>query len=112
MLYLSFEESASVSTAAATTPPASTTAQTRTGPTVISLTATQQACLDAHNAKRAIHGSPPLEWDFTLEMNADEWANQLAVTRQLENDPSNMNEGENLFKSASESACVDAVESW
>ncbi|KAK2574393.1 Ectin [Acropora cervicornis] len=106
------EVSASVSTAAATTSPVSRTTQTQIGPTVVSLTAKQQACLDAHNAKRAIHGSPPLEWDFTLAMNADEWANQLAVTRQLEHDPNIMNEGENLFKSAGALECVDAVERW
>lgn len=104
--------SASVSTVAATTSPVSSTTQTQIGPTVVSLTAKQQACLDAHNAKRAIHGSPPLEWDFTLAMNADEWANQLAVTRQLEHDPNIMNEGENLFKSAGALECVDAVERW
>ena len=112
LLFLSCEVSASVSTAAATTSPVGRTTQTQIGPTVVSLTAKQQACLDAHNAKRAIHGSPPLEWDFTLAMNADEWANQLAVTRQLEHDPNIMNEGENLFKSAGALECVDAVERW
>ena len=37
----------------------------------------KNACLSAHNARRARHGARPLTWDDTLAHHAQEWADHL-----------------------------------
>ena len=75
------------------------------------------ACVKAHNEKRAEHDAPPLKWDDGLAKEAQEWADHLA------NDVGHMEhagpikargEGENLYWSESSSiaSCKDAVEAW
>ena len=72
------------------------------------------ACLQAHNAKRALHqDTPALVWDATLAGHAKAWADHLAATGTFEHDMSS-SEGENLYWAAGSTAktCADAVESW
>ena len=74
----------------------------------------EDACLQAHNAKRALHqDTPALVWDATLAEHAKAWADHLAATGKFDHDM-NTAEGENLFKSTGSkvSTCADAVESW
>lgn len=71
------------------------------------------ACLQAHNAKRALHGAPALMWDDKLAQDAKNWADHLASIGYPVH-AQNIDEGENLFSSSSGfvSSCSDAVESW
>ena len=71
------------------------------------------ACLHAHNAKRALHGAPALMWDDKLAQDAKNWADHLASIGYPVH-AQNIDEGENLFSSSSGfvSSCSDAVESW
>lgn len=73
------------------------------------------ACLEAHNAKRALHSASPLTWDDDLASKAQAWADHLASSGSMQHDP-NADEGENLFVSYSSephwSSCQDAVEAW
>ena len=70
------------------------------------------ACLEAHNAKRALHRVRLLAWNSTLAQEAKEWAETLIekewITHAITND------GENLFQGMASKAytCVNAVESW
>ena len=74
-----------------------------------------EACLAAHNAKRALHqNSNPLTWSDTLAQNAKAWANSMVETKTFEHDPDNKDvEGENHFWSSSLTdvgSCAEAVE--
>lgn len=73
----------------------------------------KDACLKAHNEKRALHGSSPLVWDPTLAQHAQDWANHLASIEDLQH-AQNTGEGENLYGSVgpAPTTCVSAVESW
>lgn len=52
------------------------------------------ACLKAHNEKRALHpGTPMLVWDDTLAQHAKTWADHLASKGTLEH-AENTGEGE------------------
>lgn len=56
-------------------------------------------CLDTHNALRAKHGSPALQWNFYLERHAEKWARVIARSKSLVHDAAGLNafeEGENL----------------
>ncbi|KAK7424484.1 hypothetical protein QQX98_000449 [Neonectria punicea] len=61
-----------------------------------SLTADQQAALDAHNAARSAVGNPDLVWDATLASGAQEWATHLVSLGTLEHSGSS-GLGENLY---------------
>ena len=77
----------------------------------------KEACLTAHNAKRALHqNTNPLPWSDTLAQNAKAWADSMVETKTFEHDPDNKGvEGENLFWSSSLTdvgSCAEAVEAW
>lgn len=108
------------STTASPTEPLSTMAPTSTmapptepPSTIPTLTPQDAACLQAHNAKRAIHGSPPLAWSDVLAQNAQAWADHLAATETFVHEQGIV-EGENLYWARASTArnCSDAVESW
>ncbi|KAK7429801.1 hypothetical protein QQZ08_003646 [Neonectria magnoliae] len=61
-----------------------------------SLTADQQAALDAHNAARSAVGNPDLVWDAALASGAQEWATHLVSLGTLEHSSSE-GLGENLY---------------
>ena len=71
------------------------------------------ACLQAHNAKRALHGSLPLVWSDALAQDAQAWADHLAATETFVHEPG-IFEGENLYWDRASTAgnCSDAVEFW
>lgn len=69
------------------------------------------ACLRAHNTRRAQHGASALRWDATLAQHAQAWADHLAATNRFDH-AQNTGEGENLFKSGGDASCSDAVEAW
>ena len=73
----------------------------------------KDACLQAHNDKRALHGAAPLVWNSTLAQHAQEWAEYLRSNNSFEH-AQNINEGENLYWRAGQvqATCGDAVESW
>jgi len=71
-------------------------------------------CLTAHNAIRALHDVPPLNWSAETAVNAQKWANHLAAIDQLQHDPSST-DGENLFYMYGgdpAQACDRAVNNW
>ena len=70
------------------------------------------ACLEAHNAKRALHRVRLLAWNSTLAQEAKEWAETLIENGKFEHD--NTDDGENLFGGTAPEhyTCVDAVKSW
>ena len=71
-------------------------------------------CLAAHNAIRAQHGVPPLNWSAETAVNAQRWANHLAAIDQLQHDSSSF-DGENLFYMYGgdpSQACDRAVNNW
>ena len=73
------------------------------------------ACLAAHNAKRALHqNTEPLTWSDTLAQQAKAWADHLVETNTFQHDPNNTNAGENLYWSFSSTvgSCAQAVEGW
>lgn len=79
----------------------------------------KEACLVAHNAKRAFHqNTNPLTWSDTLAQLAKAWADHLVeqTEKRLEHDPSNKDvEGKNLIYSFSPTdvySCAEAVEAW
>ena len=76
----------------------------------------KEACLAAHNAKRALHqNTNPLTWSDTLAQHAKAWADFMVENGTFAHDPNNKDEGENLYWSYSStgvSSCADAVESW
>lgn len=58
-----------------------------------------QGCIDAHNMYRKMHGSPPLVWNKDLQVRAQAWADQMAVTGALGHDMNGINQfkdGENI----------------
>ncbi|XP_020622428.1 ectin-like [Orbicella faveolata] len=71
------------------------------------------ACLQAHNAKRALHGSQPLAWSDVLAQHAQAWADHLAATETFVHEQG-IDEGENLYfvRASTTRSCSDAVESW
>ena len=71
------------------------------------------ACLQAHNEKRALHGAPALVWDNKLAQDAKNWADHLASTGRLVH-AKNIAEGENLYSGSSGfvKSCSNAVKSW
>ena len=72
------------------------------------------ACLKAHNEKRALHKAPPLVWDATLARHAQSWANHLANEVGHMEHAQGTGEGENLYWSMGSAVakCVDAVKAW
>ncbi|CAH3109232.1 unnamed protein product, partial [Pocillopora meandrina] len=79
-----------------------------------SLTAEVNACLKAHNERRALHGASPLVWDETLVEHAQVWADHLAATGKIHHDPNRDGEGENIawFKGYKTADCEDALVGW
>ena len=71
----------------------------------------KEACLKAHNDKRAIHGAKPLIWDGTLEQHAQKWADHLASTGSLVH-ASGTGEGENLYYGSGSRTCASAMAGW
>eukprot|EP00747_Dinoflagellata_sp_TGD_P162164 gnl/TRDRNA2_/TRDRNA2_179469_c0_seq1.p1 gnl/TRDRNA2_/TRDRNA2_179469_c0~~gnl/TRDRNA2_/TRDRNA2_179469_c0_seq1.p1 ORF type:complete len:194 (-),score=39.88 gnl/TRDRNA2_/TRDRNA2_179469_c0_seq1:459-1040(-) len=76
-----------------------------------------QKCLDAHNALRAAHGAPPLEWDQGLAQHALAQAQICCDNEGLEHgNASEFNEGQNLFMNmgtpAPPAGAKAACESW
>ena len=71
------------------------------------------ACLQSHNDKRALHGSPPLAWSDVLAQHAQIWADHLAATQTFVHEQG-IDEGENLYWARASTArnCTDAVEYW
>jgi len=74
----------------------------------------ENACLKAHNDRRALHGSGPLIWDDKLVQHAQVWADHLAATAKMRHDPDLEGEGENLalFVEYHTADCTDALEGW
>ena len=77
----------------------------------------KEACLAAHNAKRALHqNTNPLTWSDTLAQHAKAWADRMAETKKFEHDPDNKGvEGENIFYYRAPTdvgSCAEAVEVW
>lgn len=77
----------------------------------------QNACLQAHNEKRALHpGTPSLTWSTELAQEAQAWANHLANDLGYMQHSSETDEGENLYQtwstSSSDATCLDAVDAW
>ena len=72
------------------------------------------ACLEAHNAKRALHqNTNPLTWSNTLAQEAKAWADTLAETNTFAHDKNSGKVGENLYMSTGfSSSCARAVEAW
>ncbi|KXJ21233.1 protein PRY1 [Exaiptasia diaphana] len=70
------------------------------------------ACLDAHNAKRRLHGVPGLTWDAALAAGAADWALILARNGTFEHSYGNY--GENLYSmyGSKEGTCEQGVKSW
>lgn len=66
------------------------------------------ATLSGHNAKRALHGTPPLAWSGSLAADAQNWANANACSPKH----SDFNGfGENLYYGSSATG-KDAVDWW
>ncbi|XP_078362792.1 Golgi-associated plant pathogenesis-related protein 1-like isoform X1 [Oculina patagonica] len=79
-------------------------------------TVNQNACLQAHNDKRALHaGTSGLTWDATLAQHAQDWANHLIDLGVMQHSEV-AGEGENLYEAWSSSqidaSCADAVQAW
>ena len=74
----------------------------------------ENACLKAHNERRALHGSIPLIWNDTLVQRAQVWADHLAATGVIEHDPNRGKEGENIawFKGHDAANCTLALMGW
>lgn len=76
----------------------------------------QNDCLQAHNAKRALHaGTSPLVWDATLAQHAQAWANHLVDLGFMQHSEGT-GEGENLYEiwstSRTDATCAGAVQAW
>ena len=76
----------------------------------------QDACVRAHNAKRALHkDTAPLVWDAKLAEDARDWADHLVTLGHMVHD-SVVDQGENLYMSWSTApiaaTCSQAVEAW
>ena len=74
----------------------------------------ENACLKAHNDRRALHGAGPLIWDDTLVQQAQVWTDHLAATAKMRHDPDLNAEGENLawFQGHLAADCADALVGW
>lgn len=74
----------------------------------------ENACLKAHNDRRALHGASPLIWNETLVQHAQVWADHLAATGKIRHDPNVGWEGENLatIKGHHTADCTDALVGW
>ena len=74
----------------------------------------ENACLKAHNDRRALHGVTSLIWDDSLAQHAQVWADHLAATGKIRHDPDLDEEGENLawFQGHLTADCTDALENW
>ena len=74
----------------------------------------ENACLKAHNDRRALHGAGPLIWDDTLVKHAQVWADHLAATGKIRHDPDRDVEGENLawFQGHLSADCTNALKGW
>lgn len=59
-----------------------------------------QACLGAHNALRAQHGAPPLEWDETCAQSAQRAAQECMDQGQMHHNNIDDGQGQNLFMSS------------
>ncbi|XP_015781270.1 Golgi-associated plant pathogenesis-related protein 1 [Tetranychus urticae] len=71
-----------------------------------------QDCLSTHNYLRALHGTPPLEYDEGLERFALKRAQYMASTDIFEH-PKRLRYGENLYwRKGSVPTCQDAVMNW
>lgn len=53
--------------------------------------------LAAHNVERRRVGTPPLQWDDALAVEAGVWARELVDTGRWEHDPAQHGHGENLW---------------
>ena len=76
----------------------------------------QDACVRAHNAKRALHkDTSPLVWDAKLAEDAQAWADYLVTLGHMVH-ASVADQGENLYMSSSTApivaTCSQAVEAW
>ena len=71
------------------------------------------ACLQAHNAKRALHGASPLVWNDTLTQHAQTWADHLLSLDSMVH-ATGTGEGENLASGRGPTflTCVDAMNGW
>ena len=72
------------------------------------------ACLEAHNAKRRLHGVPDLTWDAELAAGAAAWALHLSQNNILHH-TSNGSFGENLYSMTDygiAGSCAKAAEYW
>jgi pathogenesis-related protein 1 len=84
------------------------------GPPVRSRTQSSlaQAILDPHNAIRARVGVPPLVWSDQLAQVAQDWADHLIATGELNHRPNNRY-GENIYAiSGGHATPAEVVESW
>ncbi|TPX70166.1 hypothetical protein SpCBS45565_g01985 [Spizellomyces sp. 'palustris'] len=76
----------------------------------------QDDCLATHNRLRAQDGKGSLVWSAKAAAHAQNWANQLASTGQLDLEHSGGPFGENLFGSSTSGdgnqACGPAVQTW
>jgi hypothetical protein len=83
-----------------------------TAPVAGSLTADQQAALDAHNAARAEVGTAALVWDDELTAGAQEYADYLAANQIFEHSGAE-GVGENLYMtSPSDSPLLDSANAY
>ena len=73
---------------------------------------TENACLEGHNDRRALHGADPLVWNDTLVLRAQVWADHLAANNTIEYDPNPNGEGENIFQGRDSADCADALIGW
>lgn len=74
----------------------------------------ENACLKAHNDRRALHGASPLMWNITLAQHAQVWADHIATTGVILHDPNRGAEGENVawFKGHDAADCTHALAGW
>ena len=59
--------------------------------------AVEARLLAAHNAERAVAGTPPLKWAESLEAEARVWARELIGSNRFAHDPAPHGHGENLW---------------
>ena len=73
----------------------------------------ENACLQAHNEKRSLHGASALVWDDELERNAQQWADHLKSIGDVIHSKGT-GEGENLAWSngTKYTTCEDAMRGW
>ncbi|KAK3202730.1 hypothetical protein GRF29_154g553185 [Pseudopithomyces chartarum] len=69
------------------------------------------AALIAHNDARGQKGVQPLNWDGGLAAEAQDYANTLAASKNLQHSGV-QGQGENLFMSSGDASLEDAVRAW